>query len=129
MAESGDGQQRRERGPPDEVDGALITEVGAELAAFPQAGAGLAEISPGEARAHGEQAGRDQDRGADLAGERERLVRERDRAGQVIGEQVSGHGEGELSGGVGEVAAGPRQTGGLFGEAGGVSLAGRRGRS
>jgi len=129
VAESGDGQQRRERGAPDEVDGALITEVGAEFAAFPQAGPGLDEIGPGDGRAHGEQVGRDQGRGADLAGQRERSVRQRDRAGHVIGEQVSGHGDGELSGGVGEVAAGLRDTGGLFGEAGGVSLAGRRGRS
>ena len=33
---------------------------------------------------------------------------------------MTGRGEGELSGGVGEVAAGPRDAGGLFGEAGGV---------
>jgi hypothetical protein len=33
---------------------------------------------------------------------------------------VTAHGGGELEGGVGEVAAGPCVTGGLFGEAGGV---------
>jgi hypothetical protein len=68
----------------------------------------MALAGPVDGRAHGEQAGRDEGRGADLAGQRERLVRQRDRAGRVTGEQVTGRGEGELCGGVGEVAAGPR---------------------
>ena len=39
---------------------------------------------------------------------------------RVTDEQVIGHGEAQLDGGVGEVAAGAGQTGSLFGEAGGV---------
>ena len=112
--------EKRDPGRPDEVAGALIAERGAELAAFAQAGAGLVGVGLGDGRAHLEQGGRDQGRGADLAGQRERFVRQRDRSGRVTGEQVTGHGEGELDGGVGEVAAGPRETSGLFGEAGGV---------
>ena len=91
-----------------EVEGALVAERGAELAAFAQAGAGLFGVGVGDGRAHGEQAGRDEGRGADLAGQRERFAGQRDRRGRVTGEQVIGHGDGELDGGVGEVAAGPR---------------------
>src|SRR5262249_56482838 len=68
---------------------------------------------------HGEQAGRDQGRGSNLAGQCERFVRQRDRSRRVTGEDVIARGDNELEGGVGGVAAGPRQTGGLFGEAGG----------
>ena len=100
--------EKRDRGRPDEVDGALIAERGAELAAFAQAGAGLAGIGFGDGRADGEQAGRDQGRGADLAGQRECLARQRDGCGRVTGEQVIARGDAELDGGVGEVAAGPR---------------------
>ena len=74
----------------------------------------------GDGRAHGEQAARDEGRGAGLAGERDCLVRQRDRRGCVTDDQVIGHGDGEVDGGVGEVAARPRETGGLFGQAGGV---------
>jgi len=84
--------EKRDRSRPAEVDGA-------------------GRAGPVDGRAHGEQAGRDEGRGADLAGQRERLVRQRDRAGRVTGEQVTGRGEGELCGGVGEVAAGPRYRG------------------
>ena len=59
--------------------------------------------------------------GADLAGERECLVRQRGRRGRVTGQHLIGRGDGKLEGGVGEVAAGPRDPGGLFGEAAGVS--------
>jgi hypothetical protein len=97
--------EKRERSRPGEV---LVAERGAEFAAFTQAGAGLFGVGFGDGRAHGEQAGRDEGWGADLAGQRERLVRQRGGCGRITGEQVTGRGEGELSGGVGEVAAGPR---------------------
>ena len=67
-------EEKRDPGRPDEVEGALVAERGAELAAFAQAGAGLVGVGVGDGRAHGEQAGRDQGRGADLAGQRERLA-------------------------------------------------------
>ena len=54
--------------------GAVVAERGAELAAFAQAGAGLFGVGVGDGRAHGEQGGRDQGRGADLAGQRERFA-------------------------------------------------------
>jgi hypothetical protein len=107
---------RRDGGRPDEVDGALVAERGAEFAAFAQAGTGLAGVGV----ADGEQAGRDESRSADLAGERERLARQRDRPGRVIDKQATARSDGELEGGVGEVAAGPRDTGSLSGEAAGV---------
>ena len=98
----------------------MVAERGAELAAFAQAGACLFGVGAGDGRAQGEQAGRDQGRGAGLAGQRERLPGERDGCGRVIDEQVIRRGVGELDGGVGQVAAGPREIGALFGEAGGV---------
>ena len=39
---------------------------------------------------------------------------------RVTDEQVTGRGAGELEGSIGEVAASPRKTSGLFGEAGSV---------
>jgi hypothetical protein len=113
--------EKRDPGGPDEVEGALIAERRAELAAFAQAGAGFAGVGAGDGQAHGEQAGRDEGRGADLAGQRECLVRQRDCPWRVIDEHVIGRGDGELEGGVGEVAAGPRETSGLFGEARGIA--------
>jgi hypothetical protein len=101
----------RDRGRPQEVDGAVVAERHAELPAFAQAGTGLAGVGLGDGRADGEQAGRDQGRGAGLAGQRERLVRRRDRAGRVTDEQVIGCGYGEVDGGIGEIATGPRDTG------------------
>jgi hypothetical protein len=56
----------------------------------------------------------------DLASERECLACERDRFGRVTDEHAVGYGDGELDGGVREVAAGPRETGCLFGQAAGV---------
>jgi hypothetical protein len=50
----------------------------------------------------------------------ERFPRQRDRRGRVTGEHVTGHGDIEKDGSVGEVAASPRDARGLFGEAGGV---------
>ena len=112
--------EERDRSRPVEVDGALIAERGAELAAFAQAGPGLAGVGLGDGRAQSEQASRDEGRGAGLAGERECLVRQPDGPGVITDEQVIGHGEGKFDGGVGEVAAGPRDASDLFGEAGGV---------
>ena len=44
-------------------------------------------------------------RGADLTGERERFAGQRDRAGRVVGKHAGRPGDGELNGGVREVAA------------------------
>jgi hypothetical protein len=73
--------------------------------------------TPSEA---GEQPGRDEGLGAGLPGQRERFPGERDGRGRVVTEQAIRRGVGELDGGVGQFAAGPREIGGLFGEAGGV---------
>ena len=62
----------------------MVAERRAELAAFAQAGAGLFGVGAGDGRAHGEQAGRDEGRGAGLAGQRERFPGERDGRGRVI---------------------------------------------
>ena len=69
--------EKRDPGRPDEVEGALIAGLGAELAALAQAGTGLAGVGVSDGQAHGEQAGRYQGRGAGLAGQRERFVRQR----------------------------------------------------
>ena len=98
----------------------MIAHRGAQLVAFAQAGTGLVRVGLGDRRAHLEQGGRDQGRGADLAGQLECFARQRDPSGRVTGEHVVGHSAGEFDGGVGKVAAGPRETSGLFGEAGGV---------
>ena len=63
----------------------MVAELGAELAAFAQAGAGLAGVGAGHRHAQGKQAGRDEGRGANLAGQRERFPSERDSRGRVIG--------------------------------------------
>src|SRR5690348_11809713 len=102
-------------GRPQEAEVVLVAERGAELAALAQAGAGLAGVGVGDGQAHGEQAARDEGRGADLAGERECFAGQRDRAGRVAGKHAGGHGDGELNGGVRQVAAGPREISGLFG--------------
>ena len=60
--------EKRERSRPGEVGDALVAELGAELAAFAQAGAGLVGVGAGDGDADGEQAGRDEGRGPDLAG-------------------------------------------------------------
>jgi len=67
--------QKRDYSLPDQVDGALVAERGAELPALAQAGAGLFGVGLGDRRAHGEQAGGDEGRGAGLAGQRECLTR------------------------------------------------------
>ena len=67
-------------------------------------------VGVSDGQAHGEQAGRYQGRGAGLAGQRERFVRQRDRPRRITDEHVTGYGDGEFEGGVGEVAAGPRLT-------------------
>jgi hypothetical protein len=113
-------QEERYSGRPDQVGGALIADCRAELAAFAQAGAGLFGVSLDDGRAYLEQGGGDECRGAELAGQRECFVRQRDPAGRVISEHVAGHCHRKLDGRIGEVAACPRDTGGLFGEAGGV---------
>ena len=107
-------------GGPDAVEGALIAERRAELATLAQAGAGLFGVGLGDGHADGEQAAGDERRIADLPGQRERLAGQRDRPGRVAGEYVTGRGEAELEGGVGEVAAGSRETSGPLGEAGDV---------
>src|SRR4029077_3321413 len=56
----------------------------------------------------------------DLAGEHERFAGQRDRAGRVADKYAIGYGDGELDGGVREVAAGTRETSCLFGQASGV---------
>ena len=112
--------EKRDRGRPDEVDGALVAERGAELAAFAQAGAGLFGVGLGDGRAHSEQAVAIRAGAPIWRASGECLVRQRDGRGGVTGEQVIGHGEGELDGGVGEVTAGPGDASGLFGEPGGV---------
>src|SRR5262249_12378731 len=109
--------QKRDRGRPDEVAGALIAERCAELTALAQAVACSAGVAAGYGRADGEQAAGDQGGGADLVGQRECLVRQPDGFGVVTEEQVIGHGEVELDGGVGEVATGPCDASGLFGPA------------
>ena len=73
--------EKRDRGGPDEVEGALIAERRAELAALAQAGAGLFGVGRSDGRAHGEQAAGDERRGADPAGQRQRLLRQRDALG------------------------------------------------
>jgi hypothetical protein len=113
-------REGRYRGSPDQVDRTAVAERRAELAAFAQAGPGPAGVGDGDGHTHGEQAGCDQGRGADLAGERECLAGQRERPVHVIDEYIIGYGDGELDGGVGEVAAGPGDAGGLFGQAGGV---------
>jgi hypothetical protein len=112
--------EKCDRRGPDVVDPALIVERRAELEAFAQAGSSAVGVSLGDGRADGEQAGGDERRGADMASERECFARQRDRSARVTDEQAVARGAGELDGGVGEVAAGPRDSGGLFGEAGGV---------
>ena len=99
--------EKRDPDRQDMVDKAVVGERGAELAAFAQAGAGLFGVGDGDGQADGEQAGRDQGPGADLAGERERFVRQRGRRGRVTDQDVIGRGDGKLEGGVGEVTAGP----------------------
>ena len=59
------------------ADEAVVGERGAEFAAFAQAGARLFGVGVGDGRAQGEQAGCDEGRGAGLAGQRERFVRQR----------------------------------------------------
>jgi hypothetical protein len=66
--------EKRERGRRNQV-AAVIAERGVELAAFAQAGAGLFGVGAGDGRADGEQAGSDEGRGADLAGQRKRFAR------------------------------------------------------
>jgi hypothetical protein len=51
-----------------------------------------------------------------LAGKRECFAGQRDRAGRVLGKHVVSDSDGELDGGLGEIAAGPGDVGGLFGE-------------
>src|SRR5215467_6521758 len=51
--------EKRDPGRPDEVEGALIAELGAQLAALAEAGTGLAGVGASDGQAHGEQAGRD----------------------------------------------------------------------
>ena len=98
----------------------MVAKRRAELAAFAQAGTGLLGVSASDGRALGEQPGRDEGRGASLPGQRERFPGERDGRGRVIEEQAIRRGVGELDGGVGQVAAGPCEIGGLFGETGGL---------
>ena len=107
-------------GGPNVVEPALIAERRAELEALAQAGAGLFGVGLGDGHADDEQAGGDEGRGADLPGQRKRLPGQRDRPGRVADEYVTARGEAEPEGGVGEVAAGPRQTSGPLVEAGGV---------
>src|SRR5690348_10561046 len=107
-------------GRPQQAEGVLVAERGAELEAFAQAGTGLARVGVGDGQAHGEQAARDEGRGADLAGERERFAGQRDRAGPVADKHAIGYSDRELSGGVRRVAAGARETSRLFGQAAGV---------
>ena len=102
------------------VDPALIAERRAELEALAQVGAGLFGVGLDDGHADGEQACGDERRIADLPGQRKRLAGQRDRPGRVADKQVTARGEAELEGGVGEVAAGPRQTSGPLVEAGGV---------
>src|SRR5438876_1084842 len=73
-----------------------------------------------DGQASGEQAANEEGRGADLAGEREGLAGQRDRPGRVTDKNTVGYGDGELNGGVREVAAGPREISRLFGQAAGV---------
>ena len=104
-------------GRPQQAEVVLVAERGAELGALTQAGTGLAGVGVGDGQAHGEQAARDEGRGADLAGERECFAGQRDRAERVAGKHAGRPGDGELNGGVRQVAAGPRETGRLFGQA------------
>ena len=98
----------------------MIAERRAELETLAQAGAGLFGVGLGDGHADGEQAAGDERRIADLPGQRERLAGQRDRPGRIADKQVTARGEAELEGGVGEVATGPGDGGGLFGEAVGV---------
>jgi hypothetical protein len=98
----------------------LIAERRAELAAFAQTGTSPVGVSLGDGGADCEQAACDERRGTEPAGQRECFVRQRDCPRRVTDEQVIGRGDAELEGGVGEVAAGPRDASGLFVEAGGV---------
>src|SRR5829696_1729913 len=97
-----------------------MAERRAELEAFAQVGAGPFGVSLGDGHADDEQACSDERRGADLPGQHERLAGQRDRPGRVANEYVTARSEAEKEGGVGEVAAGPRQTSGPLVEAGGV---------
>jgi len=113
--------RNRDSSRPKQVERALIGERLAELEALAQAGTSAVWVSLGDGRAHGEQAGGgDEGRGADLAGQSERFARQRDRPGRVTHEDLNDRGDAELEGGVGEVASGPRDAGGLFGGTGGV---------
>jgi hypothetical protein len=94
--------------------------VAAELRALAQTGTSPVGVSLGDGRAYHEQGGRDERRIADLPGQRERLMGQRDCPRRVTDKQVNARGEVELEGGLGGVAASQRQTSGLFGEAGGV---------
>ena len=73
-------------GGPYVVEGTLIAERRAELETFAEAGTSVAGVGLGDGRAHGEQAGRDERRGADLASERECFARQRYRLGRITGE-------------------------------------------
>ena len=105
---------------PNVVEAALIAERGAELETLAQTGAGLFGVGLDDGQADGEQAAGDERRIADLPGQRERLAGQRDRPGRVADKEVTARGEAELEGGVGEVATGPSEAGGLLAEAGGV---------
>ena len=102
------------------VDPALIGERRAELETLAQAGAGLFGVGLDDGHADGEQPAGDERRIADLPGQHERLAGQRGRPGRVTDKQVTGRGDAELKGGVGEVATGACQTSGPLGEAGGV---------
>jgi hypothetical protein len=98
----------------------LIAERRAELKTLAQARTSAVGVGLGDRHAQGEQAGGDEGRSADLAGQHERFAYQRYRLRHLTYEEVAARGEAELEGGVGEVASGSRDVGGLFGEAGGV---------